>query len=299
MAVIKYERVLDGTEISGKFGESLQITEKWQIRTDSPLTNKVEILNIVSTGGVYWGSPHWEFPGCKAMEFSCSPTGKDGMLWHLTVKFYVPAREPQPNGIPEDLWEAVGGVTTVPAFRDADDEMILNSAGDPLEGLEKERDERGWVLTRCYEDESWKADRDTYAGTVNAATWDGGDPKTWKCDFKGATLKSVSKFDGDDDGGKLNYVETRWEFRYEPQTWKCMPWDVGFMEKVNTERKTILGSDGKAVKQPVALNSDGTKRSPGAAPSVIREGLGADIYKTADFTNGFGAPRLMPQPPEE
>ena len=66
------------------------------------------------------------------------------------------------------------------------------------------------------------------------------------------------------------------------------------MEKVGSERKIVLGNDGKAVKQPVALNSDGTKKSVGQKPSVINNGDGVDIYETANFTTGFGTPVFIP-----
>lgn len=295
MAVVNYQRILEGTSLSGKFGESFQITEKWTIRTDSLTTSKVDIATCVTDA--YFGAPHFEIAACKAMEFDLSPDGRDGLRWTLTVKYYVPPvnKTPKENGLPEDVWDGIGGTTNVPAFTDKDGATITNAAKDPLEGLEKERQERGWSLTKFYEDEAtWKADRDAYAGKVNSSTWDGGAAKTWKVDFKGAKRREVSKFDGDDDGGVLKFVETQWEFRYEPDTWKCKPWDVGFMELVSGERKSIVGSDGKPVKQPVALNTNGTKKSPGTAPSVINGGAGAELYETADFTAAFGTPEVVP-----
>ena len=39
-------------------------------------------------------------------------------------------------------------------------------------------------------------------------------------------------------------------------------------ELVSGERQAIVGSDGKAVKQPVALNEDGTARDAGEPPSA-------------------------------
>lgn len=294
MAVVGYKRVLDGTSISGKFGESLQIAERWLVRVDSPDTNKVDILNIVATAGVYWGAAHWEFPAHKAMEFSCSPTGKEGMLWTIEVKYYIPPPEkrPNPNGIPEDVWESLGGVTTIPAFKDRNDNMIVNAAKDPLEGLERERDERGWVLTKFYTDATWQTHRDQYAGSVNSAAWAGGAAKTWKADFKGATKRKIAKFKDGEEGGELVFVEARWEFRYEPQTWKCMPWDVGFME-IKSGKKQVILVEGKAVKQPVALNSDGSAKTTGSPPTVANNGNGFDLYPEQNFAGVFGTPSLI------
>ena len=296
MAWVSYQRVPTG--IACKYGESMRVQEKWRIRVDSPQTNRTDIVaGVTATIGITWGSAHSEFPALKALEFDLAPATDDAMLWMLTVSFYVPPpgkEVQQQNGIPADVWERNGGATTVPAFTDEDGDTITNSAKDPLEGLEKEREETSWSLTKYYEDQqSLDADIEAAAGAVNDAAWAGGDAKCWKCYFKGAKKQSISKLDGQDDGGLLEFIESRWEFRLDPGTWKAMPWDVGFMELVGSERKAILGNDGKPVKQPVALSSNGTKKSPGQAPSVINNGAGVDLYPTADFGNIFGTPELL------
>ena len=297
MAWVDYQRVLDGTSVSGKFGESLQITEKWQIRVDSPQTSKASILQGISqTAGVRWGSAHFEFPALKAMEFELAPDSRDGMRWSLTVRYYVPpaTKKPKANGIPEDVWERSGGTTTVPAFRDSAGNVIVNAAKDPIEGLEKEREETSWALTKYYTSQATlDADIVAYAGRVNSTTWASYGAKRWKCYFKGAKKQSVSKLDGVDDAGTLDYIESRWEFRLEPDTWKLMPWDVGFMELASGERKAIVGNDGKAVKQPVALNTNGSRKSPGTAPSVVNNGEGVDVYLTANWSSALGSPTLL------
>jgi len=280
---------------SGKYGESLRVPEKWRIRVTSPATPKMTILASAAAAGLGYGTPHWEFPALKAMEFDLQPES-DGQVWWLTVQFYIPppGKVMKANGLPEDVWERNGGATTVPAFTDASGATITNSAKDPLEGLEKEREETSWSLTKYYATEAaLNADIAAAAGKVNSGVWDGKAAKTYKCYFKGSKKQSISKFDGDDDGGKLDFIESRWEFRYDPGTWKAMPWDVGFMELVGSERKAILGNDGKPVKQPVALNSNGTKKSPGQAPSVINNGAGVDLYPSANFGAIFGTPELL------
>lgn len=300
MAWVTYERVIEGTSISGKFGESLRIPERWQIRVDDPATSKLDILVGVSTEiGVTWGSPHWDIPQLLAMEFDLSPVGRDGMRWVLTVQYYTPqnGKAPTENGIPEDSWERGGGVTTVPAFEDYEGDMITNSAGDPLEGLQRERAERSWSHVKHYTDDAnLEADISAADGRVNENAWADGDPKTWKAYFKGAKRVSTTRLDGTEDGGLLEYIEAQWEFRYDPLTWKLMPWDVGFMQLDGSgDKKTITTDDGKAVKQPVGLDSGGTALPPGTAPNVIRNGDGADVYGLADFGEIFGTPHLMPE----
>lgn len=301
MALVSAQRISDGCSISGKFGESLQITERWQIRVDSPLTSKADIVGgVTGAAGITWGTPHWEVPSVQAMEFECAPTGRDGLRWILTVKYYAPEpkKKPKENGIPEDIWSREGGATSVPAFTDVDGDTIVNSAKDPLEGLERERDERSWGFTKYYEtDAELQADIDACSGKVNSGAWGGGDEKTWKCYFRNAKRITTTKLDGEDDAGLLHYIEGNWEFRYDPDTWKLMPWDVGFMEIKDGEKVAILTSDGKAVKQPVALNTDGSAKTAGSPPSVVNNGDGIDVYETASFSATFGDPQLMPQAP--
>lgn len=292
MAVVGFQRVMDGTTISGKYGESFQVTERWQVRVDSPLTSKLEILNAVPAS--YYGAEHPEVAGIYCQEVEASPLDRDGMRWMVTGKFYIPPRTPQANGLPEDEWQSAASLVMVPAFTDTSSITICNAAGDAVEGLTKERAEQSWTLTKCYlDDASWQSHVTTYAGKVNSSTWSGGAAHTWKCSFKGAKKRSTHRFEGGEDGDVLEYVEATWEFRYDPDTWKLMPWDVGFMELVSGERKLILGNDGKPVKQPVALNTNGTKKSPGQKPTVINNGAGAQVYQTANFSTAFGNPGLL------
>ena len=70
---------------------------------------------------------------------------------------------------------------------------------------------------------------------------------------------------------------------------------LGFMALSGSgERITIKGADGKAVKQPVALDTDGSALPPGTKPLVINNGEGVDIYAQTDFGTLFGNPSIYP-----
>ena len=287
--------------LSGKLGESYRPVERWRVRVDSPRTSKIVIANATGQG---YGTAHWDFPECKAMEFAVDMADDVGLLWTVTIQYYVPpaGKKLDANGIPEPYWQASGGTTSAPAFRDRDDELIVNSAGDPLEGLSREREERGWILTKCYADDSWMDDRDAASGAINSALWDREGAGQWKVSLKSAEERQTQKLAGDDEAGTVTkYVETKWEFRFDPDGWQLKPWDLGFQERCDgsgnpstsgTQRKAIVGQDGKPVRQPVAL-LNGVAKAVGSDPDA----LSFDIYPEADYTALFGEPSIVPPPP--
>jgi hypothetical protein len=301
MGVVNWSEVVAGTSVSGKFGESTRLTRKFTIRTDSLLTPKGW---ITYAPGVNWGDPHPDAPVCKAMEFELANSDDVGLRWLMTITYYVPPPQKKVksdgSNVPEDYWEATGGTRVVPCFTDTDGETITNSAGDPLEGLEREASEFGWTLTKFYTDDTWKEDAASASNTVNSDEWDDKDPGTWKVEFKGAKLREITPTGSPEEGEGQDpvtaCVETRWEFRYDESGWKALPWDVGFMELSGSgEKKVITTADGRPVKQPVALNGDGKAKTPGEKPEIINGGDGAEIYKQTAFGDLFGEPFIYPQ----
>lgn len=290
MAVVSCVEVIAGTSVSGKFGESLRATRKWTVRADALLTPQWQ---IIASNGVSWGQPHPDFPDCQAMEFELSNSDDVGLRWTITVTYYVPppGKKVGDNGLPADFWEATGSTSVVPAFVDSAGDPIVNSAGDPLEGLERERSEFGWTLTKFYADESWAQDAVEFSNTVNSGTWSGSEARTWKAEFKGAKLKELTSTD---DQPAKKCIETHWEFRYDGTTWRSKPWDVGFMELNGSGEKVLAKtSDGKPVKQPVALTSTGSAKAAGEPPDVINGGDGVDLYEEKSFASVFGDPNIL------
>ena len=55
----------------------------------------------------------------------------------------------------------------------------------------------------------------------------------------------------------------------------------------------VVGDPAKPVKQPVALNSNGTKKSDGSPPSVIENGAGVELYPKTTFSAKFGQPFII------
>lgn len=294
MGVVACVEIAKGTGVSGRFGESFVFTRKWLIRVDDPATSRVE---IAQAAGVTFGAGHPDSGSHLAMEFDCTEASGDGMIWELVVRYYFPqgTNEPDPQtGIPKDTWQASNSTSSIPVYKDKDGETIANSAGDPLEGAEKESNNFTLTLTKFYDGEnnySWSSTAVSQSNTVNESSWNGGGARTWKVEFRSATKKPMT------DGSSADpryYWETTWEFKYREETWDLTPLDIGFNQLVDSEgnpqsngsqRAAVLGADKKPVKSPVALYADGTAKPAGEKPGTKT----FQVYKTTDFS-AFGTP---------
>lgn len=256
------------------------------VRTDDPDENLIDIRDAPGpkVGDEILEQETWVV--CKSIQVRAADDS--GLLWEVSFS-YEPMRPDegqQPGGgggggegLPIPVWSASGSSSVVPVYQDTDGDVITNSAGDPLEGLQKEKSEFTLVLTMPYmSHDTWLDLARDYSDTVNMFLWNGGDPETWLCRFRSASLERK-------DG--LVYWSVQWEFSYRAETWKLKPWDIGFHKLDPTgegeyKKKAILGTDGKQVKQPVAL-AGGVPLPAGTPPQVIRDGLGAEVYKDKDF----------------
>ena len=292
MAVVACLETARGTGVSGKFGESFTFTRKWIVRVDSPFTSRVLIARAP---GVVFGAGHPDFASHLAMEFDCAEESGDGMMWSVVVRYYIPQSEnkPEPStGMPKDDWKASASTITIPCYKDKDGEPIVNSAGDPLEGIEIEASDASLTLVKCFEDLEWSSIASSRSNTVNNASWNGYSFRTWKCDFRSAVRKEMTVSSLSTDQTKV-YWETTWEFRYRSDTWAFKPLDIGFNQLVNSSgaptsggslRAAVLGADKKPVKSPVALAS-GVAKQAGQKPNVLT----FHVYKETDFSV-FGTP---------
>lgn len=289
MAVVACLETARGTGVSGKYGESFTFTRKWIVRVDSPFTPRTLISRAP---GVAFGAGHPDFASHRAMEFDCTETSGDGMMWEVVVRYYIPPADNTPSntGMPADSWSGSGSTITIPVYKDATGNEITNSAEDPLEGAEKESSEFSLTLTKCYANLSWSSIAAAQSNTVNNATWNSSPARTWKVAFKSASKKEATSSSADTT---QPYWETTWEFVYRAETWDFKPWDVGFNQLVDsagnptssgTQRAAILGADKKPVKSPVALSS-GVAKAPGQPPNA----LNFRLYAETNFSV-FGTP---------
>lgn len=289
----------------GKNGIQIDGDASFLVRCDSQDTNPVE---IALAPGVGIGAPHPTSGGVLCSELSAKPVGNTGLLWLVVAKYTPPDPESEQNNeddggggggevieLPADVWTAGGSSTSVPVFKDINGNFITNTAGDPLEGLEKEECEYTLNLARPVANHAdWMALAQSHVDHVNDAVWHGGLEETWLCRFRNAELEvKVTSL------GSLVYWSTKWEFAYKATTWRLKPWNIGFHELPNGdwspgawgaasgERRLIMGADKKPVKSPVALDPQGRAKPAGQPPDVV---IGADgkegiqVHPLADFS---------------
>ena len=285
---------------SGKYQETYTYTRGWVVRVDDPLTPLPDITNAACDA---WLIEHPDDASCVALEFDTKASDDTGLVYTVSVKYYAPPtnKPPDDGGLPEPgmvegimkipIWSGSSSSKTVPAVT-KDGDFIVNSAGDPLEGLEMDVSEPRLTLVQYYLDHATVASMQrSYTDTVNDSTWNGGAANTWRClgcSFQLQTVNNALM--------TVIFWEVTWEFAYDRTTWNLKPWDVGFAERCGTDgvasasgdkRKTILGQDKKTVKQPVALQN-GVALPAGSPPQVINAGNGAEVYVAVDFMSAFG-----------
>lgn len=301
MAVVWCRELPKERSQSGKFRETYEYTRAWLVRTD---TLDTPLPDITNAAGISYLDSHPDDASCKALEFTTQAADDSGLLFMVRTKYSAPPADQGDNEEEEEqeqtvpgimrnpVWSGSSTVRSVPIYKDKDGDIITNSAGDPLEGLEGDEAEFRLTLTGyALSHASWMECGRLYTNAVNSDTWNGGEPRTWKCQGLSAQLQTVNK-----EGETFIFWEVTTEFAYRADTWDLKPWDIGFHERVTddgtpsqagTKRRAIVGQDKKPVKQPVAL-ANGIALPAGTPPEVINDGAGVQIYESLAFIPVFG-----------
>lgn len=149
----------------------------------------------------------------------------------------------------------------------------LNSAGDPVDGLEEDT-----ALLRLTFTNSNVTSPDFpklfgYLNTCNQIAFLGAEPYTLRVTGYGADF---------DQKNQVWSVSV--EYTYNPADWKIRYFDVGFHETTGSSgsksRRAIMDKGGNPVSKPVPLNPDGTAKAVGEPPDVLT----IKPYDERDFT---------------
>lgn len=256
--------VCDGRGGQQTFGQNVKCKRTFNVLISDPTTS---VSAIAQSCGIGWLDPHPEFPVyCTEIN-----TQQDGSPLHYKVEFTYDLLKPEDRDpLP---WERLdkfsfsGSTTTGPAIIHYNDgfsnpKLIVNSAGDPLEGAEKEFSQWHIQITGNRQAFPYSVAMN-YMNAVNSDSWSGFPPGTLK-------VQSIS---GQREIEQVNDAEvTYWQISidiaYRPEGFDLKLWDVGFSEISGGKRKKILDALKEPVSDPVAL-SNGAAKTPGQPPDVL------------------------------
>lgn len=298
-----------GIEIAKDSGGSA--SRSFLVRTDDPGT---ALTSIRDEPGIGIGDAHPDDGGLSCDKVSVRASDDSGLLYVVTFN-YKP--DPTPGSGDEDeedegaiegltpTWGATTSVSSAPVWLDSAGNVMTNSAGDPLEGLEAEVAHLHLTKTEYYLNHGqWLAKARDATNRVNAGAWNGGQAGQWKC--QGCSAKLNIDRQGEGNAARV-YWEVNWDFAFKEDGWNLKVWDIGFNELVDDEgnpvevsyissgaggggdpgdgpcagglgRRAILGQDGKPVRQPVALQN-GVAKPPCFRPDELE----FEVYPAFDF----------------
>lgn len=225
-------------------------TRSWLVRVDDPTTSLTDIQAAV---GVSVGDLHPDETDLSCEKVSVRATEDTGLLYVVTADYAPEAASSSGSGeggSEEDpgeesevdgrfkQWSGSSSVASEPIFMDVGGNIMTNSAGDPLEGLEAEVAQFHLQLTTYYnkhttnDGKGWRDHSVRYTNTVNLTTWNGGLQGQWKC--QGSSAKLIIDRGGPNNAPRA-YWEVTWDFAFRADYWVLRPWDVGFNELVNED----------------------------------------------------------------
>lgn len=222
------------------------------------------------------GSVHYEDPQawCRSLTVARAG-GKDRNNWTVTAN-YDSSFELSENPLVQPAqisWD--GENFEEVAIFDRDNKAVLNSAGDPFEGLFRERTRRiisivknvaavpDWIITSEDAVNSLAFVVDGFTVPIGKAKLSA--PRLGPWEFRNNT----------------RFRQMTMTIKLNKDGWTAQPLDAGFRYKSGTDRKIITNTDGTLPTSPVCLNGSGAVL---ANPSPVNAVFGAfNLYPAYDF----------------
>lgn len=269
-----------GRSRQSQYGDVPTYTRVFLVRTDTVDTNMQDIA--VATGLV-WLEGHPENSNALLIESNVQQDGDSPFHYKVTATYKTGVDlSPTPFDRPAQ-YVFNGSLTSAPCFwhyptsgNNNTKQIIVNTAGDPIGGLDRDEGEFNVSITINTPPPFDYAKAQNYVGAINSDTWSGGAPKTWKCQSITGTRKVEEV-----NGTKYIYWETNATLSYRNTGWDLQTWDVGFNEIVGGARRKILAGS-EPVSEPAAL-SNGVQKPPGQPPDLLT----FRIYRMLPFTTAF------------
>jgi hypothetical protein len=288
MGIIAFREIIPRT-FSHKFGESPTAEIKYHVTTDGPVGTQ-EVLNTV---GILHGTPHPEYSYLLCSQGDVNEL--DRYHVEVTYSYSVPAigtEDSDPNPLARaDIWSFSTGGAAIPALAyfhgsgNGDVRVLVNSAYDFFEGAMTEESE-----LRCTISGNRAAFPVGVAASVtncvNLDAYLGAQQYQWKCQgISGQQQVEVV------NGVELKYWSVSVELAFRQSGWRLMLPNVGYNYLDGNEKKRAYVVDSEsgdkvASSSPVALNSNGSIKSPGTAPDILYR----RVHREVNFAPLFGKP---------
>jgi hypothetical protein len=288
MAVSSYREVVPRT-FTHRFGESPTAEIKYHATTDGP-TDTQAVLNTI---GIFHGAAHPEYSYLLCTEGSLSEL--DRFHVEVTYSYEVPAtgtEDSDPNPLARaDVWSFSTGGAAVPALAyyegsgNGNIKPLVNSAYDFFEGaMTEEAELRATVSGNRLVFPVGLAAQVTNA--VNSDAFLGAAAYQWKCNgISGQQQVEVV------NGAEIKYWAVSVELAYRQSGWRLLLPNVGWNYLQSGDKKRAYVTDPDtgekiASSNPVALNSNGSLKSPGVAPDILYR----RVHQEVAFQPLFGTP---------
>lgn len=263
-------------------------TRVFLVRTDRVDPN---LSNVAAATGIQWRDTHPDDSNAYLVESSASQDGDSPFHYKVTYQYkYLDESEKLPWNRPAQF-SFSGALTSAPAFwyyPNAGDNVttrvIVNSAGDPLSGCDRDEGEFNVTIQYNQRPPFDYAKAQLYVGAINSDVWSGGQPKTWKCQTISASRKYETipgQNPNVDPPIKVIYYDTSITIAYRNTGWDLQTWDVGFNEIIGNRRVKIMAGS-EPVSEPAALAA-GRAKAPGQPPNLLT----FRIYRTLPFIGTF------------
>jgi hypothetical protein len=288
MSIVAFREVIPRT-FSHRFGESPTAEIKYHVTVSAPVPTQT-VLDAIA---IKHGTPHPEYIYLLCSEGAV--TELDRFHVEVTYSYSVPAigtEDSSPNPLARaDIWSFSTGGAAVPALAyfhgsgNGDLRALVNSAYDFFEGAMTEESElRATISGNRSQFPVGLAAQVT--NCVNSDAYLGAQQYQWKCQgISGQQQVEVV------DGFEIKYWSVSVELAFRQSGWRLMLPDVGYnyLEGGQQKRSYVIDPDSSekvASSNPVALNNNGSLKSPGTAPDILYR----RVHREVSFQPFFGTP---------
>lgn len=275
---MRYIEVCDGRGGQQTFGSNVKCKRTFVVTVDDPTTSVSAIAQVC---GINWLDQHPEFP-VYCTEINAQ---QDGDPLHYKVEFTYDLVKPEDKQLAPwdraDKFTFSGSVASGPAILHynqgfSSPAFIVNTAGDPLEGAEKEYS--SWHIQITGSRQSFpRFIAMQYVNAVNSDSWSGMPAGTVKCQGISGQ-REVEQVGGED----VSYWSVSVELAYRPEGWTLKLWDIGYQQVVGGRKKKILDANMEPVSDPSAL-SNGVAKTNGSPPDMLT----FKVYNELPFNGAF------------